>query len=124
MNNCAIAKSILIIDDEKPILDMLKSSLSRKGYPVDTAVNGVEGIRKMEDNEYNLILTDIKMPGISGHQVLEHIRNKINKSIPVVGMSGTPWLLDYSGFDAVLSKPCYMKELLDLIQKFAKKEHV
>jgi len=118
MNNCPIGKSILIIDDEKPILEMLKFSLSRKGYPVDTAANGEEGIRKMENNEYNLILTDIKMPGISGHQVLEHIRNKTKKLIPVVGMSGTPWFLDRSGFDAVLSKPCYMKELLDLIQKF------
>jgi DNA-binding response OmpR family regulator len=112
---------ILVIDDETAILKLLKHSLSRNGYDVDTAINGKEGIRKIENNEYSLILTDIKMHDISGDQVLDHLRNKIKKSTPVVGMSGTPWLLNQSGFDAVLAKPYYMKELLDLIRRFADK---
>jgi len=51
-----------------------------------------------------VILTDIKMPGIFGDQILDYLRNKIKKSTPNIGMSGTPWLLAESQFDAVLSK--------------------
>jgi len=95
--------------------------LSRNGYIVDTAANGEKGIKKIESNEYSLVLTDIKMPGISGEQVLYYLRNKIKKSTPVIGMSGTPWLLDQSDYDAVLPKPCSMKEALDLIRQFIEK---
>jgi len=121
MESYPTEKLILVIDDELAILTMLESILSRKGYAVNTAVSGEEGIRKIENNEYSLILTDIKMSGISGYQVFDYLRNKIKKSTPVVGMSGTPWLLDQSNFDAVLPKPYHMKELLDLIHKFTEK---
>ena len=107
-----------MIDDETSILKLLKTSLSRNGYAVDTAASGEEGIRKIESNEYSLILTDIKMPGISGNQIFDYLRNKINNSTPIIGMSGTPWLLDQSNFDAVLQKPYSLKELLDLISRF------
>jgi len=116
-------KPILVIDDETSILMVLEKTLSRNGYAVDTAGSGEEGIRKIENKEYGLILTDIKMPGISGDQVLDHLRNKIKKSTPIVGMSGTPWLLESIGFDAVLPKPYYMKELLDLVRELTLRDH-
>ncbi len=84
---------------------------------VDTAGNEEEGIKKIESKNYALILTDIKMPGISGDQVLDYLRNKIKRLTPVIGMSGTPWLLDQSDYDAVLPKPCLMKETLVLINQ-------
>jgi len=121
MKNNSTAKSILVIDDEKPILKLLTRSLSKHGYDVDTAENGKEGIRKIENNDYSLILTDIKMPDVSGNQILDHLRNKINCSTPVVGMSGTPWLLDQSDFNAVLQKPYSLKDLLGVIHQFAEK---
>ena len=121
MNNYPTTKPILVIDDEASLLMLLKRILSRNGYAVDTAMNGEEGIQKITNNEYSLILTDIKMSGISGDQVLDHLRNKIKKLTPIVGMSGTPWLLDQIGFDAVLTKPYYMKELLDLISQLTEK---
>jgi DNA-binding response OmpR family regulator len=115
MKNSPILNTILVIDDETSILKVLKRFLSRNGYAVDIAADGEEGIRKIENNEYSLIITDIKMTGISGEQVFSYLRNEIKKTTPIVGMSGTPWLLEHIGFDAVLSKPYYMKELLDLI---------
>ncbi|MCD4678032.1 MAG: response regulator [Desulfobacula sp.] len=118
MKTHSTANPILVIDDENSILELLKKSLSRNGYVVDTASSGEEGIRKIENNEYSLILTDIKMPGISGHQIFDYLRNKIKKSTPIIGMSGTPWLLDQSDFDAVLQKPYLMKEMLNLINRF------
>ena len=112
------ADPILIIDDEPSVRKVLKLNLSRKGYNVDTAAGGEEGLLKMESGSYCLVLTDMKMPGISGEQVLEQIRNTDQKKIPVIGMSGTPWLLESIGFDAVLAKPYLMKDLLNLIHRF------
>ncbi len=110
---------ILIIDDELPILKILSMLLSRKGYVVHTSDNGKEAIRKIEYHNYDLILTDIKMPGISGDQILNYVKNQLGRFTPVVGMSGTPWLLTKYKFDAVLEKPCKMDELLQVIQQFS-----
>ncbi len=115
------ANQILIIDDEISILNLLQYILSRNGYAVETAQNGEEGIRKIENNQYSLILTDMKMPGICGNQVLDFLRNRIKRSTPVIGMSGTPWLIDQQGFDAVINKPCSNKEILELVRQFIEK---
>jgi DNA-binding response OmpR family regulator len=111
------SSTILIIDDEIPVLNMLKLFLTRNGFMVDTAGSGEEGIKKIGLKNYTLILTDIKMPGISGDRILDYLHNKIKKLIPVIGMSGTPWLLDQSDYNAVLPKPCPMKETLALINQ-------
>ena len=109
---------ILIIDDEQSILTLLSKSLTKNGYTVDTVENGEKGIEKIESNNYSLIFTDIKMPGLSGEQVLQYLKY-IQKSVtPVVGMSGTPWLLEQSEFDAILAKPFSMKELLKVTDQF------
>ncbi len=109
---------VLIIDDEPAILELISESLTRKGYTVDVAENGEKGIEKISSNEYGLILTDMKMPGMSGKDVLKHSRTHKTNGIPVVGMSGTPWLLDKTEFDAVLPKPFSIKELLKVTVKF------
>jgi len=120
MKNCTTTNPILLIDDEASILKVLKRTLTRNGYDVDIATNGEEGIRKIENNEYSLILTDMKMNGITGDEIFDYLRNTIKKTTPIVGMSGTPWLLEHIGFDAVLPKPYYMKELLDLVSQLTK----
>jgi len=108
---------ILVIDDEAPILNMLKLKLTRTGFLVDTAESGEEGLAKINSIKYSLILTDIKMPGVSGDQILHYVKNEKKSPIPVVGMSGTPWLLDQNDFDAVLSKPCSLKETVEVINQ-------
>ncbi len=57
------------------------------------------------------------MPGISGNQVLDYLRNQIKKSTPVIGMSGTPWLLEDKGFDAILEKPYSMPVMHELVSR-------
>ncbi len=119
MNTAEKTYPILIIDDELHILNLLAKSLTKDGYSVESAENGEKGIKKIKSNKYSLILTDLKMPGISGKEVLRYIRNIQNKLTPVVGMSGTPWLLQQSDFDAVLIKPFSIKELLSVAKQFA-----
>ena len=116
--NTIFSSTILVIDDELPVLNMLKLILTRNGFMVDTAGSGEEGIKKINLKNYNLILTDIKMPDISGDQIFDYLRNKIKKLTPIIGMSGTPWLLDQSDYDAVLPKPCSIKETLAVINQF------
>ena len=120
---CAIASgNILVIDDEAAILNMMKLKLTRMGFVVDTAGSGEEGLKKINSNRYSLILTDIKMPGISGDRILHYLKEEKKSSIPVVGMSGTPWLLDQNDFDAVLSKPCSLKETTEVICRLIQNE--
>jgi len=120
---CAIAsETILVIDDETTILKMLKLKLTRLGFLVDTAGSGEEALMKIDSNRYSLILTDIRMPGISGDQILHYLKNEKKSAIPVVGMSGTPWLLERNDFDAVLSKPCSLRETEEVICRLIKKE--
>ncbi len=110
--------SVLVIDDETAILRMLAMALSRKGYHVDTADNGELGIKLLESNQYHLVITDMQMGKVSGEDVLRQIRLLKGDSIPVIAMSGTPWLMDKNLFDAVLPKPYSLKLLFDLVHNF------
>ena len=119
MNN--LGMRILVIDDEASILKMLALRLSRMGLQVETALTREEAIKKLNMNGHDLVLTDIIMPDISGHDVLNHVRFECKHSTPVIAMSGTPWLLEQSNFDAVLLKPCLNEDLLSVINRFLKK---
>jgi CheY-like chemotaxis protein len=108
---------ILVIDDERSILNMIEHALSVFGFSVETAVNGEEGIEKYNTCDFDLVITDICMPGIDGLAVLQHIRNSGKKSTPTIGISGTPWLLENSDFDVVLPKPFPIKVLFDTVKR-------
>lgn len=62
---------ILVVDDEKDILRALEFILSREGYSVTTAVSGEEAIELLKKEEFDLVLTDLRMPGMDGMEVLE-----------------------------------------------------
>jgi len=110
---------ILVIDDEKNILEMIKMALTKFGHDVETASDGEEGIRKFDEKRFDLVITDIKMPRLDGNGVLQYIRNSKRQSTPVIGISGTPWMLDGKNFDAVLAKPFLIKTLADYIRNLA-----
>ncbi len=77
-----MSKHILVIDDEEDIRASFVLALTDKGYIVDTAETGKEGIEKERSKKYDLIFLDLKMPGISGVEALREIR-KENKEIPI-----------------------------------------
>ncbi len=108
--------TVLVIDDEKGILQIIHQVLTQLGHNVDTAANGLDGIRKFDNGCFDIVITDIRMPGIDGNGVLEHIRKSEKRSIPVIAISGTPWLLETSYFDMVLEKPFPIKQLVESIQ--------
>ncbi|MFP5211930.1 MAG: response regulator [Acidobacteriota bacterium] len=67
-------EKILVIDDERPTLDMMSLTLDAYGYDVLTAENGREGLDVFERERPSLVLTDIKMPGMDGIEVLKRIK--------------------------------------------------
>jgi len=109
---------VLAIDDEKAILDMLKRALALFGFSVEVASNGEEGIEKFDNESFDVVVTDILMPGIDGISVLNYIRKSKRADTPVIGISGTPWLLQSESFDLVLDKPFSIKSLIDSVKQF------
>ena len=109
---------ILVIDDEASILRTLDLRLSRMGLEVETALTREDVIKKLNQKGYDLVLTDMIMPGLSGNDVLNHIRVERKHSTPVIAMSGTPWLLEGSSFNAIISKPFSKQELSDIVGQF------
>ncbi len=78
---------ILVIDDERSIRNTLKDILEYEKYEVDLAEDGKKGIEKVKQAEYDIILCDIKMPGIDGIEVLDHLKG-LSPDSPVVMISG------------------------------------
>ncbi|MCD4669063.1 MAG: response regulator [Actinomycetia bacterium] len=103
----------LVIDDERLILDMVEGVLRRFGFSVETASDGKEGINKFDNNNFDLVITDICMPKIDGNGVARHIRISGKQNIPIIGISGTPWLAQSDDFDTILLKPFSIKALVD-----------
>jgi CheY-like chemotaxis protein len=111
--------TILVIDDEKGILQLMHQALTTYGHHVETADDGLEGIRKFDDGCYDIVITDIRMPVVDGNGVVAHIRKSEKQSIPVIAISGTPWLQDAGNFDMVLLKPFPLKQLIESIRSLA-----
>ena len=113
---------ILIIEDESAILRVLKKIISEesKDYQVEEAVNGLEGFEKIEKNDYDLVLCDIKMPNMDGVEVLERTQ-KIKPEIPFIMISGHGDLetavqtMRMGAFDYI-SKPPDLNRLLNAIR--------
>jgi len=110
-------KQILVVDDEQAILKMMTKALSREGYCIHTALNGEEAVEKITACRYDCVLTDFVMPGFSGSDVATAVKTLYGDTVPVIGMSGTPWLLDSNLFDVTFQKPGSIIELIHTIKK-------
>lgn len=76
-------RKILLVDDEENIRLLYKEELEDEGFDVDLAENGYEAIEKVRMNDYDLVVLDIKMPGIDGIETLNQIKG-IRRDLPVI----------------------------------------
>ncbi|PWB61946.1 MAG: Fis family transcriptional regulator, partial [Deltaproteobacteria bacterium] len=83
----APSKRILVVDDEPQIRSFLKNLFEMGGWDVHEALSGTEGIEKIERERYDVILTDLKMPGADGIEILRTAK-KIQSDAEVVVMTG------------------------------------
>lgn len=78
-------QKILIVDDDPIILKSLKDLLAIRGFNTNIAIGGQEAICQLDQNDYDLVLLDLHMPYVNGHDVMKHIRiHKINTSVIIV----------------------------------------
>ncbi|MGW8186173.1 MAG: response regulator transcription factor [Desulfobacterales bacterium] len=110
--------SVLVIDDEEGITEVIQEALSLYGYDVQTAYDGNEGIQKFKDQFFDVVITDVMMPNTDGNSVVRYIRNSCRRTTPIIGMSGTPLLLNDSDFDKVLFKPFPLQSLINTVRTF------
>jgi DNA-binding response OmpR family regulator len=111
--------SVLVIDDEKMILNIIETALTAFGYTVEVATDGGEGIRKFDEGFYDLVITDLIMPNVDGNGVIDHIRSSSKKKTPIIGISGTPWLLQGLDVDRILTKPFPIKTLVESVKNLS-----
>jgi len=79
---------ILIVDDSQSIVDSLSKILQISGYITDTAFNGSDALRKIHARNYDLIICDIEMPGVTGLDFLDRIRRTYESDVDVILMTG------------------------------------
>lgn len=113
-------KSILIVDDEEIIRDFLYEVLS-EDYKISMATDGDEAIEQLQAGNFDLIITDLKMPRVSGEEVVKYARDNDPDS-KVIVISGYSSLYTVSqsvnsGACAFLSKPFSIKELLQAVSR-------
>lgn len=80
-------KRILVVDDEKPMRDILELTLSCEGYAVLTAANGNEAMELARSMPFDLVITDIMMPGKDGIETIIELR-ALNEELKIIAMSG------------------------------------
>ncbi len=116
---------ILLVEDEKKIADTLARGLSELNYHVVVAYDGKIGLRLFESGNFNLVITDLNLPGINGYELTKAIRNK-NLHIPVIMLTALSAMDDKiegfdSGADDYLVKPFEFKELVVRIRALLKR---
>ncbi len=95
-------KRILIGEDEETIRSLYKIELESEGFEVDVAENGNKVLEKIEENQYDLILLDIMMPGLSGMEVLNQIKEKQPNMKVVLNTAYSDFKSDFSAWAADL----------------------
>ncbi|MGF7186724.1 two-component system alkaline phosphatase synthesis response regulator PhoP [Desulfitispora alkaliphila] len=107
---------VLVVDDEPHIVELLSFNLASMGYEISTAYDGVMAIEKVKMENPELILLDVMLPKLSGLQVCQHLRSKLNYKKPIIMISGKGEEVDKilgieMGANDYVTKPFSPKEL-------------
>lgn len=112
---------ILVIDDEQPIAQLIQDALAVEGHNVEVALSATEGLKMASVSDYDLILTDLGMPDMSGWEVASHLREQ-DPDLPVILVTGWGTTIDdqeisRSGIAGVVHKPFEIRDLVDTVHR-------
>jgi CheY-like chemotaxis protein len=120
------AVEILVIDDDRVIREVLAELLASVGYGVTVAGGGIEGLRRFVDGRFDVIVTDVCMPGLDGWEVARRLRD-VSSDVGIIVMSAS---LDHrdrvraeDGRLAMLAKPFTLEELTAAIDRLTTVPH-
>jgi len=118
-------KSLLVVDDSATFRQLLCMSLSRvdgiKGAEITEAIDGQDALDKVRNGNFDLVLTDIRMPGMDGLEFVQRVRSELNrKDLPIIVISTKGVEEDIEkgmsvGASGYLSKPISMVQLRELV---------
>ncbi len=121
-----MARPILLVDDDELVLQTMGMLLESKGYEVETARNGLEALHKVEEREFALVISDIRMPGMDGIEVVKRLREineeRRRKAVPEILITAYADENVYLqalklNVTAYLHKPFDLNELLEVVAK-------
>lgn len=117
-------KKILVVEDEAPMLTVLKEKLELEGFNVLTATNGEEGLLEVKNGKPDLVLLDILMPVMDGITMLKKMRETdYGREIPVIVLTNlfdaekVTECIERGAFDYLVKVDWNLKEVVDLIKK-------
>jgi CheY-like chemotaxis protein len=106
---------VLLVDDNDDTRVLTKWFLDNFGYAVDSAQNAEEALSRFNPKVHDLILTDNSMPGMTGTEMVQHIKRR-SPSTPAVMYTGNP-PPDCSGIDVVILKPTHLLDVKEAMDK-------
>ncbi len=114
--------SILVVDDDTQVLDVMSEMLRLEGHRVTVAENGHDAVNQLRDEQFDLVITDLIMPEKEGLETIADIR-KNRADMPIIAISGggrvgpTDYLetAKFIGADATLAKPFGRQELITTV---------
>ena len=117
-----------IAEDDLKIAALLKSALEENGYKVTTLIDGYEALAIFTAQKFDLLILDVMLPGINGHQLCEKIRN-VDRQIPILMLTAMGMVNDKvsgleAGADDYLVKPFHLKELLARINALLRRHQL
>ena len=117
-------KRILVVEDEPGLVVMLKARLESKGYRVDSAYDGLEGVKKARKIRPDIILVDIMMPKLDGYSMAKQLReDDLTTGIPIIVVSIKDTMRELFrglGINHYFTKPVEIKDLLQAIKNLLK----
>jgi CheY-like chemotaxis protein len=115
-----MSKSILIVDDESDLLDVIEEALHFGGYEVSRAKNGLIAWELLKVSTPDIILCDYSMPKMNGCELFDLVRGSdASRDIPFIFMSSTPEMIDSIGTYDVLRKPFQFDGLIGKVNAIA-----
>jgi DNA-binding response OmpR family regulator len=117
---------VLIVEDEQPISDLIRMSLNSAGYRCLCAFDGLEALRQIDAEQFDLILLDVMLPGIDGFELMDYIRPL---GIPVIFITARNSVVDRVkglriGADDYLVKPFEIREVLARVEAVLRRYHL
>jgi DNA-binding NtrC family response regulator len=119
------SERILVVDDEENVLVLFKRVLAKEGYKVECASSGYEALEKLEDDTFDLVLTDLKMDGLDGIDLVRKSK-ALNPAVPFVmitayGTIQAAMTAGKEGVENFLIKPIDIEELKSAVKKALQK---
>ena len=111
-------KMILVVDDEKDILDLVSYNLAKEGYKISTSADGNDALKKIRENDYDLIVLDLMLPGMNGIALCKILKSSEDtRSIPIIMLTAKSEEPDMvlgleTGADDYVTKPFSPRELI------------